>query len=169
MPKDAIPPLPEGYTLQSFFRKCVWYCLWGGRFPFANSDTVQVQWNGSAYSFKAAPARGGGATSGLWPWMYDTHRELDPSLVYSKGKCAYISPQNPLVTIGLVDLDSGATVQATAGTYLALQDIPAATASGYNVPTDPIPGSGVAAPSGSPLVGDADATTAKWLLIKPVC
>jgi HAE1 family hydrophobic/amphiphilic exporter-1 len=38
--------------------------------------------------------------------MYEDHKELDPSLEYSAGKTAYVSPKNPLATVGLVDLDS---------------------------------------------------------------
>ena len=109
------------------------------------------------------PPSGGG----LWPWMYPTHVELDPTLTYSKGTCAYLSPQNPLVTVGLVDLDSTVLEQATAGIVLALVDIPAKTVSGYNVPKDPVTDLGV--PSGTPLTGNLDGGTAKWVLIKPVC
>ena len=99
-------------------------------------------------------------------------RELDPTVAVAQYTKVYISPKNPLVTVGLVDLDSsGATLQATAGIWQAMQNIPAATSAGYNVPQDPPPGSGTNAPSGSPLKGDLDGTTptVKWLLIKSVC
>jgi len=138
---------------------------------WCTSERVYIKgWNfvqkadGKYFIPPSIPPAGGG----LWPWMYPTHVELDTSLPYSKGKCAYLSPQNPLVTVGLVDLDSsGATVQATAGIWLALVDIPAATSSGYYVPKDPV--SDLGAPSGTPLTGNLDGGTAKWVLIKPVC
>ena len=106
---------------------------------------------------------------GLW----QSPKELDPTVAVAADTLVYISPLNPLCTTGLVDLDSsGATLKATAGTWLCLIDVPAATGSGYNVPQDPPPGSGVAVPSGSPLRGDLDATDAPkvyWLLLKSVC
>jgi hypothetical protein len=99
--------------------------------------------------------------------------ELDPANSnVNAGDLWYVSPLNPLVTVGLVDLDSsGATLQATAGMWLAILDVPVATSAGYNVPKDPVPNSGVAAPSGSPLKGDLDGTTPKvyWFLLKSTC
>ena len=76
---------------------------------WATSERVYIKgWNfeqkasGKYFIPPNIPPSGGG----LWPWMYPTHVELDPTLTYSKGTCAYLSPQNPLVTVGLVDLDS---------------------------------------------------------------
>jgi len=52
--QNGRPPKPEGYTVLSFFRRCVWEALWAGKFPFADTDTVQFSWNGSSYEAKAA-------------------------------------------------------------------------------------------------------------------
>ena len=139
---------------------------------FYDSQTVSVEQmtRGTRFHVKIPPAKPGGAG---WDWMYPSNKEMDPTLTYKKGKFAYLSPLNPLVTAGLVDLDSsGKTLQATAGIWLALQDIEPATVSGWNVPQDPPHGSGTAVPSGTPLIGDIDITspaTVKWLLFKSIC
>ena len=165
--KDGVPELPGGDGRLSFFKRCVWWAIWGGRFPFGNTDTVKIEHIGGKYYFTAGKAAAVSA-AGLWPWMHDTHRELDPTLKYTKGKCAYVSPENPLCTVGLTDLDTHENVKATAGIWLALQDVPAKTGAGYNVPQDPMPSIGGTV-SGTPLTGDADAAESYWILVKPTC
>lgn len=117
-----------------------------------------------------------------WDWMYPTHKELDPSLAYSAGKTAYISPLNPIYTDGLTDLvDVGSIKNSPPGVWLCVQDCPPATwdnpldySSGtYNAPQLPLPGSG-AVPSGTlvdgvytPMKGDADGSNVFWVPIAP--
>ena len=123
--------------------------------------------NGDAGTSVWAKISGGGR---LWQ---TPNKELDPTVAVAANTLVYISPQNPLATVGLVDLQSsGATLTATAGIWCSLLAVPAATSSGYNVPQDPIPDGGVTVPTGSPLVGDLDRTAAPliyWVLSKSVC
>jgi hypothetical protein len=162
MPKDAVPPIPEGFTLLSFLRRRVWDCLWGGKFPFASTDTVKVGWNGSDYFFTAQPARAGGGAG--WDWMYASHKELDPTLTYSAGKAAYVSPQSALATTGLMDLVAGVVTTVAPGTWLCVKNVPAQTTVAgvvkYNVPQ---PVTQLGAPAGSPLKGDADNAAVFWI------
>lgn len=118
---------------------------------------------------------GGSGSSSGWDWMYPDHKELDTTLSYSAGKFVYISALNTLVTTGMTDVVSNATVTSCQGIWQALQDIPAASGGKFNVPTlnypsgaQSIGGSvvapGTTAPSGTPLIGDmdlVDATTGK--------
>ena len=114
--------------------------------------------------------------TGGWDWMYPTHKELDPSLAYSKGKVAFISPLNPIVTDGLTDLVSSAVVMAGPGTWLCVKDCPSATwddpldySSGtFNVPQIPYPGA-TGTPSGTPLKGDIDGDNVYWVLVTAIC
>ena len=163
--QNGTPPKPEGYSLQSFFRRCVWEALWGGKFPFADTNTVKFSWNGSSYQAEAAPPGRGGGVSGV---HWQSPRELDPSVAVEQDTLVYISPNNPICTVGLTDLALGVNTKATAGIWLALQAVPAKSGSSYRVPQDPIPSNGGAV-AGSPLSGDADSTSAYWILIKPVC
>ena len=96
-------------------------------------------------------------------------KELDPTISVSENTLVFISPQNPLCTVGLTDLQTGTILMATAGEWLCVKDCPAATVAGYNVPQDPFPGYNTSAPSGTPLTGDADAPTVFWILQKSAC
>lgn len=108
-----------------------------------------------------------GGISGI---HYQTpNKELDPTISVSKNTLVFISPQNPLCQVGLKDLQTGTILMATAGQWLCVQDCPAATVAGYNVPQDPFPGYNTSAPSGTPLTGDADAPTVFWILQKSAC
>lgn len=103
---------------------------------------------------------GSSSTSTLW--MYPDHVELDPTLPYSKGRLAYISPANPLVTTGMKDAISGLVVQAFQGIYEAVVDVPPQTTDTppkYNVPLPQVPQGAV---SGTPLKGDFDSPTIFW-------
>jgi hypothetical protein len=116
----------------------------------------------------------GGASSPSgsgWQWQ-TPKKELDGTILIpgpnSKGisTAVYISPQNPLVTIGATQLTPGdffgINVMAEPGVWIAAQDVPPDTGSGYFVPQIP-PQLGV--PSGSPLSGDADGTNVYWIPI----
>ena len=154
-------------------RLAIWEMLFNGKFPFISDSNGKWAWGATGYRYTPNfPTGASGIGRGGIKWQ-TPYKELDPSVAVSKDTLVYISPKNLLVTVGLVDLQSsGATVQATAGIYLALLDVAPATSSGYQVPADPIFNSGVTAPSGSPLRGDLDVTTAPlvyWLLVKSVC
>lgn len=74
--KDAKPQLPTGNSPRMFFMRCVWFALWGGRFPFANSDTVTVEFKNGHYSFKSKSVQRGASKptpAGNWNYrgMYD--------------------------------------------------------------------------------------------------
>jgi len=98
--------------------------------------------------------------------MYPSHVELDPTLAYSAGYCAYISPLSTLATSGMTDLDLTIPVVSPPGVWLAMQDVPPAVTAGYNVPQDPVPGANTEAPTGTPLKGDLDSTSVYWVRIQ---
>ncbi len=133
----------------------IWEMLFNGKFPL--KDTPSLKWDKgpSGYAGRVIfpPSSGGGASG--WDWMYPTHKELDPTLPYSKGKWAYITSGNDLVTTGLTDLTTGENQQACEGFWLAACDIPPATDAGYDVPTFPYP-SATGDVTGTPLKGDLD-------------
>lgn len=110
------------------------------------------------------PVAGGGG----WDWMYPTHKELDPTLLYTKGKLAFLSPMNPLVVTGLTDIILGSNVKAGAGTWLCVKNVPAAVTGSYNVPQIPYPGA-TGTPAGTPLKGDIDGSNVFWVLVTPIC
>ena len=111
-----------------------------------------------------APQGGGSG----FPWQKP--KELDPANAVAKDTFVYVSPQNTLATVGLTDLVLNTIVQATPGIWQAIQDVPAETSLGYyNVPQDPVPGSGTTVPSGDPLSGDLDSNTVFWVLWKSTC
>ena len=107
---------------------------------------------------------GGGSTSGL---IWQTpNRELDPSVSVSENTLVYISPNNPLVSTGLKDLDTGDVEMAIPGIWCAMVDIPSqvtvSSVINYNVPKEPVVGS----VTGTPLSGDMDTDLVKWKLIQ---
>jgi hypothetical protein len=94
---------------------------------------------------------------------WQSPKELDPTVAVAAGTFVYVSPKNPLVTTGLVDLVLGTLTTARPGIWQAVQAVSAKTTAGkYNVPQVPLPGAG-SAPSGSPLKGDADGTNVFWI------
>ena len=54
MPKNGIPQLPVGETPKFYFMRCLWFAIWGGKFPFVDSDTVKISWSNNGYSFRTA-------------------------------------------------------------------------------------------------------------------
>ena len=97
-----------------------------------------------------------------WRWQ-TPKKELDPRAAVSKNVAVYISPNNPIVTTGLVDLTQGILLQAPAGVWLCVQAVPAQAVVGgvteYNVPQLLAQG----AVTGTPLIGDADAADVYWV------
>ena len=102
---------------------------------------------------------------------WQTPKELDPTVGVSINTLVYISPNNPLVTTGLVDLTLMALTKSRPGIWLCVQAVPAENGSNqYNVPQVPYPGNGGTV-TGTPLTGDADGSTLFWMLISamPYC
>lgn len=46
------PPLPTGNSPVAMFARAVWFRLFGGEFPFGDTDTVKVDYTGGKYYFK---------------------------------------------------------------------------------------------------------------------
>jgi hypothetical protein len=102
-----------------------------------------------------------------FPWQ-KPNKELDPTVAVASGTFVYISPQNDLVTTGLVDLQLNALTYAYYGIWQAVQNVPAqVTVAGvvkYNVPQ--IPTVGAVAPDpmpNGPLAGDLDNPDLFWI------
>ena len=161
-----IPKKPSGVSSKWMFLRWVWDYLAGGMFPIKGDGNIKVEWLNGFYRISSKPAPAGGSAGG-WDWMYPTHKELDPTLPYTKGKVAYISSLNTLVTAGMTDLVSNATATSCPGLWLCVQNVSAASGGKFNVPVYPYIAGATAkggtsflmdttAPSGSPLIGDLD-------------
>jgi len=128
-------------------------------------DSLTIEWEQTTRGVKAHvrnPSFGGVGASGI-PWQ-TPYKELDPTVAVVSGTWVYISPQNPMVTTGLVDAVAGGStvVKAPSGIWQAVKDVPAKNGSNqYNVPVTPASG----ATSGTPLKGDYDAATLFWIPI----
>ena len=117
---------------------------------------------------------------GGWDWMYPDHKELDSTLAYSKGKAAYISPNNDLVANGRFDPVALTMVTSVAGIWLCVKDVPTQTSTTYlgaavyqyNLPQLPYPGA-TGTPTGSAgnLKGDLDGSNLYWVYLgqAPTC
>src|ERR1019366_4822106 len=80
---------------------------------------IAVSWNGKSYVIDLAKQVAGGASKF---WMYEDHREGDSTLFYAANSCLYLSPLNPLVTIGMMDIVSNTTKVSCQGVWMAMQD-----------------------------------------------
>jgi hypothetical protein len=163
---DTPPPLPAGDSQFHNWARWVQRRLGALR----TIDTPDSATNRTTRGVSVVKKKGGTGGSGFG-WQTPM-KELDPTVTVSANTFVYISPQNPLATVGLTDLVSATIMQATPGIWQALLAVPAKTASGYHVPQDPPIGSGGEVPSGSPLEGDLDGDdedTVYWLLWKSVC
>lgn len=93
-------------------------------------------------------------------WMYEDHREGDPTFPYAADTFMFLSDNNPLVTTGMIDLVSGLRAFSKPGFWqVGSNNVPAqVVVSGvtkWNVPVYPYPGA-TGTPTGSPLKGDLD-------------
>lgn len=74
MLKEAPPTKPVGTSPFWFFMRGVWEYLWGGKFPFKNSPTIEFEWVGGNWFANAINIKGGTSTTvttsdwyrGLW-------------------------------------------------------------------------------------------------------
>ncbi len=104
-----------------------------------------------------------------WVWK-QPYKEIDPALPVAQDTWVYISPNNTIVTTGLVDVVSGLTVKSCEGFWQAAKNVPRATSDGkYNVPVFPYPGA-TGTPTGSPGIvqGDLDSDTIFWYYLGQV-
>jgi|GEM_PF-5010454 len=121
--KDARPQLPSGNSPRMFFARCVWWALWGGRFPFASSDTVTVEYTNGHYSFKAKPASSGSAAG--WMWVDKKKLYGDPTVnSYVKNQVVKLLDTDFAVATGYVCAGSASHITATAGKWVCLQAVP---------------------------------------------
>ena len=164
-----IPPRPIGDDCEARGLQALWDNAWGTHRK-THRDTPNAKWNyfpDGTDEVIVKPPQSSAGDSGIH-WQ-TPKKELDPTISVSENTLVFISPQNPLCTVGLTDLQTGTILMATAGEWLCVKDCPAATVAGYNVPQDPFPGYNTSAPSGTPLAGDADAPTVFWILQKSAC
>ena len=153
-------PFLDGTNDHLVFSRAHWNLI----IAAVNSFLASHNWTVTDHGVILDAVGGGG---GGWQWQ-KPKKELDGTILVpgpnSNGisTAVYISPNNPLVTIGATDLIAGVTILARPGIWIAVQDVPADTGSGYNVPQLP-PILGV--PSGDPLSGDADGPNVFWLPI----
>lgn len=134
-----------------------------------DSTTVKVEHTtrGVRLHAKQTPKSSGGM-------VWQSPKELDPTVAVAAGTFVYISPGNPLVTSGLMDLVALRTIASPPGIWQAIKSVPAqVTVSGvvkYNVPQLPYPGA-TGATSGTPLKGDLDGPNLFWVQWSgaPIC
>lgn len=131
--QNGAPPKPEGYSLQSFFRRCVWEALWGGKLPFADTNTVKFSWNGSSYQAEAAPPGRGGGTEAWPPVIYDIGSS------YSVGDWVWVQASDTIVTTGEIYPPTGLTALSKSGPWRCVKDAPAGyfPVAPYPTPDDP--------------------------------
>ena len=97
-----------------------------------------------------------------WHWKTPAKNLNAATDSVKKDEVVQISTTNLLVTVGYTDLDGGSAT-CTAGTWVALTDIPPVSAGSYNVPQDPPPEDDLDA------IGGDGKPVVKWLLIKSIC
>ena len=131
--KDGVPELPGGDGRLSFFKRCVWWSIWGGRFPFGDTDTVKIINEGGKYYFNAA--RPAVASIGiLWPPVI-----FDITAGYAKGQTVWVQSTDAIVTTGVVYPPTGLTALSKSGLWIALKAAPAGyfPVAPYPSPDDP--------------------------------
>jgi hypothetical protein len=131
--KDGVPELPGGDGRLSFFKRCVWWAIWGGRFPFGNTDTVKIENIGGKYYFTAN--RVPSAPSGiLWP-----PKIYDVTAGYAQGQAVWVQAADTLTTTGATYPGTGLTALSKAGLWIAIKAAPAGyfPVAPYPSPDDP--------------------------------
>ena len=113
MGKDARPQLPSGESPRMFFARCVWRCIWGGRFPFRDTDTVKVDNSGGFYSFNAKTARTGIAGGSF-------RGEYSPSTAYGPQDMVIVSTGSNSGTYICIGASTGNNPWAGGGYWVQL-------------------------------------------------
>lgn len=140
MSKDARPQLPSGNSPRMFFARCLWWCIWGGRFPFRDTDTVKVDNSGGFYSFTAKTSR-----QGISGWHFESKIEMNNTNSYPAQTIIHIQPTHDLVVTGIRDAanPTGPLVTSCAGYWISTQAVSAKKTVGgndvWNLPQDPYP------------------------------
>ncbi len=154
-------PTPTGNEKQTTFVREVWDQI-RNRLNFYDSPTVRVEQTTRGVRFHSRPGRRGGGGGSNW----QSPREIDPTRAVPAGTKVFITPDNPLVTTGIVDLVSGTLTESEPGTWEAAVDVPAKASVGgtvkYNVPQFPYPGAGGYS-AGPPVTGGLDAPAMFWI------
>lgn len=161
--KTFVPKKPVGESPLWIWRRWIWDFLAGGQFPIRGHGDVVVTFEQGFYRVTTKNRPAGGSAGVQWQ---KPNRELDPTVAIpwnGAGTWVYVSPYNPLVLTGMLDLVSGDNTACLAGWYQTLQAVPAQVVnpSGkpagtyYNVPKPAAKG----AVTGTPLKGDLDKGT----------
>jgi hypothetical protein len=130
----------------------------GNTVQFQEAD-VKMSKTGSVVTFpdilKAISAGGG--------FNWQVPAELDTSRFVPADTYVYITAGNALVTSGMTDIVSNATVISCEGIWQARKDVSAATGGKYNVPVFPYPNAtGVVTGAAGALKGDMDDDGIFW-------
>ncbi len=98
----SLPKRPVGNSAEAIFMQAVWDALFGGKFPL--KDTADCIWDRGQQSYSPILKirGGGGGRSGL---RFSTPREYDPETLYAVDEIVVVSPNNPLVTVGVANPD----------------------------------------------------------------
>ena len=87
MSRTYRPPRPEGESDEARYHQAVWDTLWGGKFPFKDTDTVRVDASpGSGYAIRVVLPKGNSS-----PPAIAITGEWDPNRVYSVNQIAFIT------------------------------------------------------------------------------
>jgi hypothetical protein len=139
--RSTTSPTPTGTQKETTFMQGVSKKL-KSELQFYDSTTVKVEQTTRGVRFHAS--RGGAKPIDGWrfakPILYDKTKS------YSFQEIVYVASDNPLVTAGTIDPDTGQTVFAFAGKYVALQAVapvvnPTGLTAGtyYHIPQLPLP------------------------------
>lgn len=122
MAREGIPKLPSGQTPKFFFMRCLWFAIWGGKFPFQDTDTVKCIFENGYYGFKAAPQNNGGGSG--WFWRKGSRLYGDPAKnSYQENQVVKILETDSIVTAGIVCAGSATPVKAQPGKWVATRNV----------------------------------------------
>jgi hypothetical protein len=134
---------------------------------FYDSQTIGVEQTTRGTRFNLKAIKSGDSSGFSWQ---QPNLELDPTLAVPKWTFVYISPLNPIVTTGMLDLVTGELTSAQPGTWQAKVNIPAQAVNPagkpagtyFNVPAV-VTRADQAVPTGTPLEGDLDSAMLLWI------
>ena len=110
--------------------------LEGDGLVIGTQGRITVSWNGKSYVIDLARQPAAGISGFRW----QNPKELDPTKSVAKDVFVYVSPLNPLVTDGIVDLVTDVLVFVKPGVWQARKAVPAKDGDGkYNAPQHPYP------------------------------
>jgi hypothetical protein len=134
-------PAPTGNENETTFDQGVYRKL-KSELQFYDSTTIRVEQTTRGIRFHARPSRRGSTAS----WIFSKPILYDNTKSYSFQQIVYVAPDDPMVTTGTVDPDTGLTVFAIPGLWVALQAVaPVVNPTGqpagtyYHIPQIPYP------------------------------